>query len=163
MGYYVTTTHGEFVIPADKCADAYRAVVALNDRDELKSGGSYGGENDRDTPRPDGLNYHPGRWFSWMPANYPETSVTVAEVFLELGFSVVTNDKTGDVHICGYDDKVGDEIHFLAAIAPYCTEASFFQWRGEQGEMWATEVRDGKLWELDAMEVQFHNPREYQP
>lgn len=134
MGYYVFITEGTFTVPKASERAAYAAVCALNQRDELKSGGAWGGDADATTPRPAGLDYHPGRWFSWMDANYPAKCATLAQVFEALGFSVVEDDE--GVHICGYDSKIGQETLFLAAIAPYCVRSSWLEWRGEGGEVW---------------------------
>ncbi len=134
MGYFVCITDGAFTVPKENESAAYAAVCALNQRDDLKSGGMWGGDDDATTPRPAGLDYHPGRWFSWMDPNYPAKCATLAEVFQQLGFSVV-EDADG-VHICGYDSKIGQETLFLAAIAPYCVRSSWLEWRGECGEMW---------------------------
>ena len=162
MGYYVQTVGGYFRIPEGNIDDAYRAVCLLNERDDLKSGGAYGGDIDRNTPRPEGLDYHPGRWFSWMDANYPDTCPTLASVFESLGFTVIHREGEG-LYLEEYDSKIGQEELFLATIAPYCDRSSSFEWRGECGEMWRHSISDeGRLlvWEC---EVSFINPTTVEP
>lgn len=158
MGYYVNTTGGEFVVPAENILAAYAAVCALNDHDELKWGGSYGGGGiDKSAPRPAGMDHHPARWFSWMPADYPNKCGTLCEVFQTLGFDVIEDAQ--ELRVVSYDSKTGQEEIFLEAIAPFCTEDSFFEWRGEDGAQWRHTVRAGELlvWES---EVVYHSPRE---
>lgn len=66
MGYYVTM-YGELWLPFANKDEAYRRMCALNDHDELKRGSRSGGENDGNSPRPQGMDYHPGRWFVRTP------------------------------------------------------------------------------------------------
>lgn len=160
MGYYVTTTAGAFRVPAENIAAAYAAVCALNDRDDLKSGGSWGAQGlTQNSPRPAGLDHHPARWFSWMHADYPNKCATLAEVFAALGFEYVITEDDGTVSISGYDTKTGDQVYFLAAIAPYCEEGSSLDWRGEDGDIWRDEVEGGELWQHDGAQVTFTRSR----
>ena len=157
LGYYVSTTGGAFNVPKENEQAAYQAVCALNDRDELKDGGAWGGDHDAEAPRPEGLDFHPSRWFSWMPANYPKKCKTLADVFTELGFAVIELEDS--ISIESYDSKMGQEELFLEAIAPYCDADSWFEWRGEDGAQWRHTVQNGRLvvWES---EVIYHSPRE---
>lgn len=152
MGYYVCTTGGSFTVPAENLDAAYAAVCALNDRDDLKGGGSWGGDHDAKSPRPEGLSSHPSRWFSWMPANYPSKCRTLLDVFEELGF--VCDEDLDALRIECYDSKIGQEELFLAAIAPFCDRDSFFEWRGEDGAQWRHTIGDaGQLliWESETL------------
>jgi hypothetical protein len=160
LGYYITNTDGEFLIPPQNIDAAYRALCALNDRDELKSGGAWGGGHpDARDARPEGMDHHPARWFSWLPPNYPTTCTNAEEVFTALGFGAYT-DEDG-LHVAGYDDKTGDQEHFLAAVAPFCSRLSSLDFRGECGEMWRYSINDeGGLvvWES---KITYTNPRNY--
>jgi len=131
MGYYVTLTDDNFVIPAEHEAAALQALKDLNKRDDLKTGGSWSGG--RQT----------AKWFAWMAPDYDKTVESVADVFEMLGFDTdVTDDGT---HLLGYDNKTGAEEHFLAVVAPFVEDGSFLEWRGEDGAMWRHVVENGKL------------------
>lgn len=138
MGYYVNG-YGHLTIEKSKLGDAYKALCALNDRDEIKRGGSYGGGGvDQSSPRPEGLSYHPARWFSWMDANYPDTCPDLVSVLTSLGFELVEKDAPNDKVICWdvmYDNKMGQEDLFTEALAPYVATGEIY-WTGEEGEKW---------------------------
>jgi hypothetical protein len=55
MGYYVNTEDINIIVPKDLLEPAYKAVLAMNEDDQLKRGGSYGPGDSREF------------WFSWMP------------------------------------------------------------------------------------------------
>lgn len=147
MGYYyVTTTGGEIRIPADKTAAAYAAVCKLNDRDDLKTGGAYGGEGvTADDPRPEGMDHHPARWFAWADPNYPAKCPTLRDVFCHIGFAAYVSLDDGATIIGDYDNKSGDEQLFLAAVAPFADEGSWLEWQGEDGAPYRHEVKGGRL------------------
>ena len=128
MGYYVTITNSNAVIPSCNIDMAYNAVMALNSRDELKRGGSWPGSNE---PKPEGMEYHPHKWFSWMPANLRELK-TLPEVLDALGFGYHVEDG-GDLLIESYDNKTGQEDIFFQALAMYLHPSSVIEWRGEDG------------------------------
>lgn len=137
MGYWVNITEGTVTIPKANLEEAYKRMCALNDNDAIKRGGQWGGEVSSDSPRPEGMNYHPARWFSWMDADYPSTCADAKAILRELGFEL--EDRDGDICIFGYDSKVGQEELFLDAISDLCTKDSFLVWRGEDGAMWRQE------------------------
>lgn len=137
MGYFATGT-GRFTISDDKRVEAYHALCKLNDRDEWKRGGSYGGENDSTTKRPAGLNYHPGRWYSWLEPNYPETCHDLIDILQALGFDIDDAQHSGTgltTFFISYNDKVGQEDLFLEALSPYLI-SGYIEWQGEDGEWW---------------------------
>lgn len=136
MGYYISITGGTVTIPKENVAKAYERMCALNDNDSIKRGGQWGGDFDKNSARPEGLNYHPARWFSWMDANYPETCADAKAILDMLGFESLYNE---DLVIFGYDSKAGQEDLFLEAISDLCTPDSHLIWRGEDGEMWKQE------------------------
>lgn len=145
MGYYVSMTDSNCLIPSDKLDDAYKAMCALNADDSLKRGGCFGG-----TPRPKpadstSVSNNPDKWFSWMPWNYDEVFTSAEKIFEELGFittTVVINDKEY-LSIQSYDDKTGAEDEFLKACAPFIEPGSYIVWRGEDEEMWV-DIFDGE-------------------
>jgi hypothetical protein len=146
MGYYVTTTEVDFRIPKRNLDAAYKALCALNDNDDAKTGGRLdGGNDDRTCPRPAGLNHHPARWFAWMPANYPEECADAEAVLECLGFEVGM--EQDDLVIWHYDNKTGAEELFIGALAPFVKDGSFICWRGEDGDEWRYIVQDGVMTE----------------
>lgn len=137
MGYYISG-NGMFTVSHDNLEPAYKALCELNDHDELKSGGSWGGENDSTTPRPKGMSYHPNKWFSWMDANYPNKCGDVFDILNALGFEIegIEHSGTGlSRYTIRYENKVGDEALFLEALSPYLVSGCI-EWQGEEGERW---------------------------
>lgn len=145
MGYYVSTMNADFRIPAENLDKAYDALCALNARDELKTGG--GGREVKPDDSQSVAN-DPTRWFSWMPWNYDEVYTTADEILNALGFETYKEDN-GDVTILYYDSKMGAEEHFLRALAPFVTDGSYVEWRGEDGSMWRQEFGNGEMTELE--------------
>lgn len=148
MGYYVRIDEHDFTIMKKDFEKAYEACIALNDRDDLKSGGGgtftlpNGKKMKYGDPRPKGMSYHPMKWFSWMEANYPETCKTLDDVLTALGFEI-SYDSKGNIDGLEYDSKIGDEEHFLAAIAPFVKKGSYLNWVGEDNVFWQNNF-DGK-------------------
>jgi hypothetical protein len=135
MGYYVDIANSDFFLPKEEFGKAYELMCSLNQKDELKSGGGWSEDTNPNQPRPEGLDYHPARWFSWMDANYPAKCKTVVDVFQELGFDL-NFDSDENINGLYYSNKIGDESYFLAIIAPCVKDGSSIEWRGEDGEMW---------------------------
>ena len=128
MGYYVNTTNDQKVfISREFLGDLYHALVKLNDYDELKKGGSYGEGISIDDPRPEGMNYHPARWYSWLSPNYPEQYESAIEILEAVGFSVGLDDK-GNITSLTYDNKDGCQDEFLWACAPFFENGSYITW-----------------------------------
>ena len=124
MGYYVTLTHANFVIPPENLDAAYKAMCDLNvTHDSQKTGGAWSGGKQT------------AKWFAWMDANYPETCEDAAEIFKELGFDYYLWDD-GSLEIQGYDRKIGNENLFIEAAGRFANEGWFLHWRGEEGEQW---------------------------
>jgi len=142
MGYYVTIEDSNLVIPADKVADAYELLCALNADNTIKGGwrGDW-----RDNEHDNGPDERV--WFSWMPWNYPELYATTEQILDVLGFEFSSDDN--GIAIFGYDNKIGDEEHFIAALAPILTSAddrpAQIVWRGEDGIVWRQIAIDGAM------------------
>lgn len=135
MGYYTRITETNMFISKDDFVYCYEAMCKLNDRDDLKKGGSWGGGNgiSADNPRPEGMTYHPAKWFSWLDANYPEKCKTMQDILFELGFEDIKLDEDGNLIDLWYDNKTGDEALFLQIISPYVKAGSYVNWIGEDG------------------------------
>jgi len=148
MGYYVRIDEHNFKIAKKDFKKAYEACVALNDRDDLKSGGggsftlSNGKQMKYGDPRPKGMSYHPMKWFSWMEPNYPETCKNLKDILDALGFETDYDNK-GNIIGLAYDSKIGDEEYFLQAIAPFVKTGSFITWVGEDDTYWK-QIFNGK-------------------
>ena len=155
MGYYVSLTDSNAIIPADKLDEAYKLLCDLNQRNDLKIGGSGGyafgrtpeGETPIDGP-------HDKVWFSWMPWNYPEVYTNAAEVLEAVGFEVVY-DADGSLGFQSYENKTGCEEAFLSALAPvlasYGSEDPYFLWTGEDSERWRHVVVSGDFFVQEAI------------
>lgn len=137
MGYYVTLTQSNAYIPHDDLERAYDLLCEINQYNHLKGGGRW--------PREDKQGPHEGVWFSWMPWNYPDVCETAQAVLERVGFDMYADDN-GDLWITSYNDKTGDEEHFLNALTPVLRgslgEPARFVWVGEDHDMWMQEVHE---------------------
>ncbi len=129
MGYYVTTEDINIIVPKDLLEPAYKAVLAINEDDNLKRGGSHG----------EVRKY----WFSWMPEDL-STLTDLKDVMENLGFETHYNE-AGDLVLGHYDSKTGQEDLFLDAIAPFVQEMSYAIWKGEDNSFYKWEFNDGKM------------------
>lgn len=132
MGYYVSG-NGQLRIKAENLDKAYEALMALQDApDKAKRGGSSGG------------NEAPRFWYSWMPEDL-RTLKDTKEVFDTLGFETTIDDNNDDLVITCYESKMGQEDVFFAAAAPFIEDGDY-EWTGEDGDFWAWEFTDGKMY-----------------
>jgi hypothetical protein len=137
----------------DNFDKAHKAAIALNQQDGLKSGGGWNNEGiSINDPRPEGLDYHPARWFSWVDAEYHTKCKTLDEVLKEFRFETMY-DNDGNLINLHFDCKIGDEAILLTAIAPYFKDGSYIEWRGEEGETWKYIFTDGKILEQQGVIV----------
>lgn len=137
MGYYIRLMESTVCIAPEQLPRAYDALVRLNDRNDLKSGGRYPRDSDITGP-------HPDRWFSWMEWNYPDHCATAQAVLEAVGFECSV-DEFGNLWLDGYDQKAGDEDKFLTAIAPFVPDGCTMTWQGEEGELWRLVFHAGTI------------------
>lgn len=149
MGYYVQITDGSPVLPKERLDEAYARLCELNDHDEWKRGGSYGGD------------FEPEKWFSWMQPNYPETCADVKAILEDVGYEVEYIN--GDLAIQNYDNKHGCEDLFIWYISDLFNPGSELVWRGEDGEMWKWQFGDGQKTVVLEPTIGWHNPSRYVP
>jgi len=144
MGYYVSITDSTFTIAPENLDEAFRRLCALNDDDNLKTGGRYGPPTNcnKNDPRPAGAEFHPARWFSWMDANYPTKCETACDVLMMLGFECEFLDD-GSLIIVSYDNKTGQEQLFLETLSNLAT--GYIAWQGEDSSEWKDEYGDIKV------------------
>lgn len=147
MGYFVTLTEADWVIP--ETPEVLAAIHRMDTEwDAIKRGGSWGSEGRAE------------RWFSWMPADL-STFTSVRDVFTNLGFETNTVDDSM-VSLWGYDNKTGQEELFLAAVVPFVKDGSYTEWRGEDGSMWRYAAVDGRLVYQEA-ELVWHDGVTHRP
>lgn len=142
MSYYVHTTNCNFIIPGDQVEAADAALRELNNRNDLKRGGSFPNKEDLDNDKP-----RPDKWFSWMPWNYHEKDVCpdLESILNEVGFACSVADD-GTLEVDYYEEsKMGNEREFIEALAPFAMHGSYMNWEGEDGDRWRWEVHDGQL------------------
>lgn len=124
MGYYVTITDSQFLIPERR--DVLAAIYEMDTKfHEAKRGNANG-----------------TRYFIGASADL-KTFKTVGAVFSHLGFDIYEDD--GYVAIEGYNGKAYQEDLFLAVVAPFVMDGSFIEWVGEEGERWRHSVHEGRL------------------
>lgn len=145
MGYIISTIDTDFHIRKENLAKGYELLCRLNERDDLKHGGRFGGDP---TPKPadsHSVSDNPDKWFSWMDWNYDETCHDLDRILNRLGFHVA-HDDSGDITDLTMDDwKTGDEETFLNALAPVVEDGSHLTFRGECDDYWRYEFHDGRM------------------
>jgi len=134
MGYYVSLTNVNAVIPKDNLLNAYRRLCALNERNDLKRGGSFYAGAEKPL-----RGAHKDVWFSLMDWNYPDVYDDAEGILRAVGFDLYINDD-GDLVFTGYDEKTGCEDVFVDAIAQYLVSDDElpvqFVWTGEDQRIW---------------------------
>lgn len=142
MGYEICLTLSTTTMVPANWPVAYARLCALNDRDDLKTGGSA----ECNQPRPAGMDHHPNRWFTGMDPNYPAKCSTVQEVLEMLGFEVgvirasVDPEEVGLLSFEGFSGSSRDLDYFIEAIGSLLEGEMF--WTGEDGSHWKWEFPD---------------------
>lgn len=142
MGYYVDLVEADFTIPETE--EVLEALRAMPKRfKELQRGG-----NGTD------------KWFSWMSDEEIENAVSAKAVFESLGFDTFDygNNTFG---LNSYNNKTGQEDLFLAVVAPFVSNGSYTEWRGEDGELWRYTVTNGRLTVQTPMQIQWNYPETF--
>lgn len=154
MGYYVDIVECDIFISKDNLSKAWQALVELNKNpkyDKLKNGGSSqielpdGQIVSSNTPRPNGYDYHPAKWFSWLPADYHRRFNGFVELMKDYGLEPYLNDG-GDIIGFSYQNKIGNEDILFSAIAPFIRNNSYIEWHGEDNIQWRWVFVDGKMY-----------------
>jgi hypothetical protein len=142
VGYYVSLVEADFTIP-----ESEEVLAALKEMPKkyysLMRGGSSNGE----------------RWFSWMNNEEIESAPSAQHVFEALGFECV-DEGNNTFSLSSYSNKTGQEDLFLAVVAPFVTEDSYTEWRGEDGELWRYTVKGKKL-TVQSSSVSWNYPETY--
>ncbi len=82
------------------------------------------------------------KWFSWMPEDYDKIVKSVEEVFILLGFECslseeeYDNKKIKKIHLESFDNKLGQEILFLAIISEFIENGCYMKFKGEDGSIY---------------------------
>ena len=154
MGYYVRTTDSKVFLDKKYFDDVYNKMCELNNFDELKRGGSYGGNQDSDPSD----KYNRSKWFSWMDYNYPETCKDMHAILTQVGFNCEYDDQGNLVELYYDENKTGNEDYFLCCLAGYIEDGSFLTFKGEEdddyyrfvfqnGEMYRQQGRIEIVWD----------------
>ena len=145
MGYYIEI-NGEFTIKSDQIEPAYQALIALDQRDDLKTSNSYGAG--RHIPV-----------FRWVSEDWVQSCSNLWEVFDTFRFwlagqpdsDYVRYDAETDTYKIGFEfaDKAGDELVVLAALAPF-VESGEANYVGEDHYMMRLEYKDKQILTYEA-------------
>lgn len=122
MGYCMSHMGSEFFIAAKDAEAAAEAVRAL-----------HGKESIRDCS---------GRHFSWVRGDF-YLEEEDEEVFRAWRWDPVFDDDRNIVEVEFMGEKLGDDIIFFGALAPFVKKGSYIEMSGEDGERWRW-IFDGK-------------------
>jgi hypothetical protein len=132
MGYFVNIEESRVSIPKSRFVEACNH---LND-----TGFLY------DTELMHGGSGHE-RWYAWVDMDKLWERLTAMDlpgVFDAFGFRCFYNED-GDICELAFDQKCGDELVLLNALAGFFSDGDFIEWKGEDGEVWRHEFREGRL------------------
>lgn len=152
MGYYVNTTEVDFFLYQRHFDAVYKRMCDLNDYHDLKSGGSFGGNEDLDPNE----RYPKNKWFAWMPYNYPETCKDMFEILQHVGFDWTIDDEGNMSDIRYENNKTGAEDYFLSCFAGYVDAESYVCFEGEDGNHWKYYFNNNGEMELHNGIVEIH-------
>lgn len=130
MGYCISQIGSEFFMAADQQSAALEACKVLAGHADQGTGSSY--SNGRTT----------ARWFSWLNGTPFDTSwngpfrSSMNEVFDDWRYKATFNEDGDIIRIDFTGEKIGDEIEFFKAIAPYVKPGSYLEMSGEDGARW---------------------------
>ena len=129
MGTYIDIS-GTMHYDEKNAGAIIQALKDLNKRDDLKRGGSYGPNSEREY------------WFSWTDKNYDEGLTEVDHLFSHvLGWDysslLVKNQVCFDF---SYNDKWGQHEVFFLAIAPYLDHLFIYHNCDEADHKWILEL-----------------------
>jgi hypothetical protein len=161
MGYNVSSGSNKIFIDGNDLRMLHKALCELNQHDEWKSGGAYGGEHDSRSPRPEGFDYHPGLWYAWMKSDYHHHLHNAVAVLEAVGFDVTQNE-FGDIIGLHYDNKTGCEDVFLNACAPFVRSGSYIEFMGEDGDAWRYKFVKGVMY-VQRAKIQWVGATEFEP
>jgi hypothetical protein len=106
MGTYINI-NGDFVIKKSNIPHAVQALKDLNQKHELKRGGTFKGE----------------KWYAWMDPDYDKKMDSIEEILGEsgLGFTIIKSDFDSQkvMYHVAYNDKWGQHEVFFIAMCPY--------------------------------------------
>lgn len=166
MGYYIETHDQNIFLDKKHFEDVYKKMCELNDYHDLKSGGSYGNNNDA----VEGDRYPRDKWFAWMAYNYPEIYSDMHSILEALGFDV-EYDADGNLINLSYWNKTGSEDYFFSCFAGFVKDGNFICIKGEESEdYYRYFFKDGKMikqygtmivsYETDGETYEFGQPSE---
>ena len=122
MGYHMSQYNCDFFMKKEDKAAALKAIQALD------PGDGHGGRFEPETGKTES-------WFSWIDTDEYKNATTLEEAVVAWRWELqgaVGEDVTG---ICFDGEKLGDDEHFLRAIAPFVREGSWIEIEGED-ERW---------------------------
>jgi hypothetical protein len=135
MGYYMNQRGGKFSIPIDKKDAALAAIKALADKPEQMSGGSYQGGKEV------------AKWYSWVNTEEFVEAETLKEAFSAWRWELEESEEGEIVNLYFNGEKLGDDLLFLEAIAPFVEEGSYIHMEGEDGYYWRWLFKNGRVYE----------------
>lgn len=144
MEYFVELTHAHFVIKQEKLDAAYKAMCELNAHNDLKGAGHVNAAPLQKPASSTSVTPNPNRQFVGLDWDYDVTCTDARDIFDKLDFFTYV-DEHGDLYIDGFAENMGDEEHFLRAVAPFVEDGCYLEWQGAEGDMWKYVFNNGEM------------------
>ena len=123
MGYYMSMIDCSFFIAKKDKGAALKAIQEL--RPDNGGGGRFDPEHGKLES-----------WFSWVCTDEYKSAKTLEDAVKAWRWRVEVDDDEDVVGICFEGEKLGDDKHFLEAIAPFVRDGSWIEIDGEDDERW---------------------------
>lgn len=121
MGYCINQVDSKFSIEKENFQAAFDAALKLHNKD-----------------------------YDWTKKDWFVGLKTLDEVFDAWRWELRWNDDGDIVDICFTGEKLGDDLPFLDAIAPFVVDGSYIEMQGEDGALWRWVFKDKRCGEIYA-------------
>lgn len=137
MGYCMQMEDYNFHMKSDHFSDALLAIKNIMSNHSDMDGKEWS----------DGIVID--RWYAWVSTHSVLNANSIFEAFYAWRWEADT-DQDGDISgIFFRGEKLGQDVIFFQAIAPYVTEGSYICMRGEDGSLWRWLFTEGRCIEQE--------------
>ena len=130
MGYCIEMLDSKFKIKKEDFDKALESLKSVFVKDRMTCQDSSG--------------YH----YSWINTNYVLEAETLSEALEEIRYETIYDDNGNIIQVEFTGEKLGDDMIFFEALAPYVEDESYISFAGEDGYLWKYIFEKGKVKEI---------------